>query len=327
MIYLFAVCDLLCFLLLPFFVFPFVFGLFPCISFFGLVLLCWPKKKHKKKYRKIKPEQKRKGYHGIPSDKGVTKFSKLYFFQSCKLELEDADTDTERYKSPSLNPHGPAGASVILLTRWLMCKPHLKRLSGHHSFKVTVCQPRMSAKCVLPRILPQEAKLCTTTPMHPREVIDVFRGSNQATAPRKKTWTGNTETHSWVVSRKCSKFARQKLSKIFAWPLRNRRKLHIFGNFAKFTRQTFQDCSIFEIFAAKKMKKNPNCSFSYFCACFLSSMAHPQSANSFVVLRSCRAIPLVAKFRGEQISQTFWVARQWTWTNDVHLVSLGVVCT
>ena len=102
------------------------------------------------------------------------------------LEPEDADTDTECYKWSSLSPHGPADPSVTFLTKSLMCKTHLKGRTGHHSFKITVWQPRMSAKFVLPRMLQQGEWLCTITPMHPGGGIDVSRGGNQATTPKRK---------------------------------------------------------------------------------------------------------------------------------------------
>ena len=54
--------------------------------------------------------------------------------------------------------------------------------------------------------------------MRPSKVIDVSRGSNQNNPPRKKTWTGNTETYSRFVSRRFSKFARQKFPKCSPGP-------------------------------------------------------------------------------------------------------------
>ena len=83
-----------------------------------------------------------------------------FFFQWYKLELEDVNTDTEHCKWPSLSLHGPASASITFLTWSRMLKPRLKRPARHHSFQVNVCQPRLSAKVVLPRVLQQEECLC-----------------------------------------------------------------------------------------------------------------------------------------------------------------------
>ena len=73
-------------------------------------------------------------------------------------------------------PHGPGDVFGTLQTRILMCNAHLQRLTGHHSFKVKVCQPRISARFVLPKILQcdksqQEEWRCTITPVHPRGEI------------------------------------------------------------------------------------------------------------------------------------------------------------
>ena len=90
----------------------------------------------------------------------LPKFQTFLIFQWYKLELEDTDTDTEHCKSPFFSLHGPASASVTFRTWSRMLKPCLKRLTGHHSFQVNVCQPRLSANVVLPRVLQQEECLC-----------------------------------------------------------------------------------------------------------------------------------------------------------------------
>ena len=112
--------------------------------------------------------------------------------------------------------------------------------------------------------------------MHPGGVIDVSRGSNQHNTPGKKNLDREHGNLLPSCFPKIFEIRTAKLSNIFAWPLRNRRKKHIFEQFAKFTWQMFQQFFVFEILVAKFSEFPKFLVFDCF-ACFLPWMALPQS--------------------------------------------------
>ena len=190
-----------------------------------------------------------------------------------------------------------------------MCKTHLKRRTGHHLFKITVWQPRMSAKFVSPECCSKgnrsaQSRQCIQEEesMSPEAAT---RPPRQERKPGQRTRKPTPES----FPRKFSKFARQKFPKFSPGPSETAERSTFSENSRNLRDKNFKTFS-FSKFLRQKFQKFPKFSVFEFFACFMSSMAHPQSANSFVVFRSCRAIPLAATFWGEQILPTFWVAKQ-----------------
>ena len=150
-----------------------------------------------------------------------------------------------------------------------MRKTHLKRLTGHLWLKVKVCQPRVSAAFILPRILQQNEWVCKITPMHPGRITDVSREGQQTTMPiREENLFQGCGTPCQVVPGTFSKFARQKFPKCSAKPQKERAFPENFRNSCGKHFQFF----FFRNFCGKNFKNVP---FSKFWRFFFPKWPFP----------------------------------------------------
>ena len=118
--------------------------------------------------------------------------------------------------------------------------PHLKRLIGHHSFKVKVRQPRISASFSLPRMfLPRAMAL--------RNHANASRTNHRCLQRRQPDHhhAGDVETQRRIVARFFLKFAFQKVPSFGGTPPKLQK--NTFRKFAKCLNCLLPKCCVFDI--------------------------------------------------------------------------------